>query len=262
MSEFIQPFSTKGATELLPDIPEYLGEEREDHLHALFVQGQFPGWLRMWHEVNVRKDDQYATFYVMPDFLCIGEGQDYCYTPMGAMNAERVLSLFNAVLPTPKMVDDIYKACRFKQVAATWGPPYDSSMTRTSRWPVQTTKVWKNLVASGACLGDLVEGHMKNVVVSEKMVAHQGVDLSFWGWFNKDGSRIQGDSQAHGAGYCDYAHGVRGVLRRVVVNGILMEFDAAIEDEEVAPLFTYNGSFSPSSYLATRAKFGITEIKY
>lgn len=262
MSEFKQSSPTKGASELLSGIPERMGEDREDHLHELFMSGQFPSWLRMWHEVNVSKGDLFGTFYVLPDFLCIGEGQDYCYTPMGALNAERVLNLFDAVLPTPKMVDDIYRACEFKQVAAPWGPPYDGSMTRTHRWPKQTTKAWQGLQASGARQGDLVEGHMKNVVVSEKMVEHQGVDLSFYGWFRADGSRIQGDSQAHGAGYCDYAHGVRGVLRQVVVNGTYMDLSKALEQPETCALFTYNGNFGPSSYLETRAKFGITEVKY
>lgn len=262
MHQFRLPPPGKTATELLADVPPDIGEEREDHLLQLFTEGQFPVWLRMWQEVNVEdRDGNQGTFYVMPDFLCFGTDDDYCYAPMGGMNAERVLSLFDAVLPTPKMVADIYNEST-SQIAVTWGPPYDGSMMRTERWPIQTQRIREAMKETGARPGDLVEGHMKNVTVSEKMVANKGVDLSFWGWFDEDGKPIQGDSLAHGAGYCDYAHGVRGVLRTVAVNNALMTLAEALEQPEFCALFTRNGPFSPSSYRETRAHYGITKIKY
>lgn len=216
----------------------------------------------MWHEVNVEAGGLRGTFYVLPDFLCIGTDDDYCYTPMGALGAEKVLSLFGAVLPTPKMVDDIYRACDHRQVAEPWGPPYDGSMMKTARWPLQTQRVREAMAATPARPGDLVEGHMKNVTVSERMADHKGIDLSFYGWYDEVGEAIQGDSMSHGAGYCDYSHGVRVVLNRVAIGDALLTLEEALSQPEFCPLLTRKGPFSPTSYHAVREKYGITDIKY
>lgn len=111
-------------------------------------------------------------------------------------------------------------------------------------------------------MGELVEGHMKNVTTSEKMVEKKGTMLSFFGWYDAKGKPIQGDSMAHGAGYCDYAHGVRGVLNEVAVEGELMTLEKALAHPDYHALFTSHGPFSPMSYIACRDQNNVTEIFY
>lgn len=261
------PFASASATELYPSIPPSLGQEREDALYAMYSKGQFPNWLRVVHEVPVEHTREDGTvlrgaFYCLPDLLCVGNDADYLYTPMGAIGAERVLRLLGCRLPTPKMVKDIYLQTAFPQVAQPWGPPYDHSMYLTSRWPAQTRRVRANMNSSGARPGDLVAGHFKNVTVSEKLVGCHGSELSFYGWFKSNGEPIQGDSMAHGAGYCDYSHGVRGVLPEVAVERDLVPLDRALGDPEVAELFTWNGAFHPTTYAANREAGGVSGVRY
>ena len=267
MNEFTQPEPTKGASELFHSIPEHLGSVREDCLFDLYKAGQFPLWLREWKEVGVSYNpkggpDLRGAFYVLPDFLCVGTDEDFMYTPLGALTAEKILGLFDAVLPTPKMVDAVYEASEFKQEAQPWGPPYGPSMTHVSRWPRQTKKIRSKMEKSGASLGDLVEGHLKNVTVSEKMVASRGTKLSFYGWYHADGTRIQGDSLVHGVEYCDYSHGVRGVLNWVTVGDECMSLEDALSDPSHAHLFSYSGRFHPMSYRAVREAYEVTTITY
>jgi hypothetical protein len=231
------PPATMTATEILRQLPNTLCEEREQAICEFFEAGQCPMWLRQWVEIPVAADGLSGAFYVMPDFLCLGTDDDYVYTPLGAINAERALRRFKAVLPTQRMVSLVYAMSK-KQVAQPWGPPYDNSMKLTERWAVQTRKAAKGIKASGAHNGDLVEGHFKNVIVSPRTVTSHGTDLSFFGWYDGRGRPIQGDSGAHGSSYCDYSHGVRAVLSNVVVGDRMTSLPEALADEHAYKLFS------------------------
>lgn len=245
------PAPTTPGSELVAQLPNKMGTEREDALYAMYMAGQCPMWLRQWHEIEVEHEGLTGAFYVLPDFMCVGTDSDYIYTPMGALNAERVLTRFKAVLPTQKMVETIYSRS-VKQVAQPWDEPYDSSMMYTSRWPTQTSKVRRMMGETGVILGQLVEGHYKNVIVSDKVMKNHGVDLGFFGWYQSNGKPIQGDSLAHGACYCDYSHGVRGVLNKVVVGDVFMSLEEALDHEEAYKLFSHV-RFHPGTYAAARS---------
>ena len=248
------PAPTLGCSALLPTLPNEIGPAREDRLFELYMAGQCPLWLRQWKEIVVEAEGLKGSFFVLPDFLCLGTDTDYLYTPMGALNAERILEQrFNAVLPTERMVDLIYAASK-RQAAQPWGPPYDDSMMNTSRWPAQSAKVIGMQRARGVTTGQLVEGHCKNVIVSDKAMAKHGVHLGFYGWFLNNGEPIQQDSLEHGALYCDYSHGVRGVLSTVVVEDQTMKLADALKDERAHVLFS-STRFDPGSYTAARAAY-------
>ena len=245
--------ASEGSTSLFTQLPPDIGAERENALYAMYQAGQFPGWLRRWVEVRVASARNMGSFFVLPDFLCVGTDTDYLYTPMGALNAERVLSLFDAALPTQKMVDDVYTSSRC-QVAQPWGPPYDASMMRTQRWPIQTSKIRRQMGEHGAQPGDLVEGHCKNVIVSPRVMLANGVRLGYYGFFCTSGVPYQHDDLAHGVSYCDYSHGIRGVYNRVVVNGAWLALSDALQDTRYADLLSYS-AFCPSTYKDARSLY-------
>lgn len=240
INTLMYPPPTVPGSVLVKGLPAEMGVAREDALYYLYKAGQYPMWLRRWVEFNVKEGNDTGTFYVLPDFLCVGTDDDYVYTPMGALGAERVLSkVMSAMLPTHKMVEIIYGSS-IKQVAQPWGPPYDATMTSTSRWAVQTERVRKKMQNNYDLPGGVVEGHFKNVIVSERVMARDGVDLGFFGWYKSDGKPIQLDSLAHGACYCDYSHGVRAVLDIVVVNGNFMPLKDALCSPKAWKLFSHS----------------------
>jgi len=255
------PAPTLTGTEIFRELVNTLGAVREEQVYKLALEGQMPLFLRQWVEVPVAHGALSGTVYVLPDFFCLGTNEDYLYAPMGALNAERVGDLLGARLPTVSLVRQVYTSSK-KQVAQPWGPPYDGSMSHTSRWPVQTAKVRAALFASKTKPGDLVEGHYKNVIVSKKTMTSHGVMLGFWGWFDRDGRPIQGDSQAHGAGYCDYSHGVRYVLNEMVVEGQLMAVDDVLRHEEYYHLISDERFGEHTTYHSARAAHGVTQVQY
>jgi hypothetical protein len=61
------------------------------------------------------------TFYVMPDVLAIGSNADYFRMPMGPRTAQSIGDAFGCIMPTRKMVNDIYTASTVK--VARSAPP-------------------------------------------------------------------------------------------------------------------------------------------
>lgn len=257
----LPPPTTPGSA-LLEQLDEALGETREDQIFEMAQAGNVPMFLRRWLELPVSHGDLEGTVYVLPDFFCLGTDDDYFYTPMGALNAERVGELIGARLPTPRLVQAMYDASRYKQMAQPWGPPYDGSMSRTYRWSTQSAKVRAALRRTKAVPGELVEGHFKNVVVTKKTMDNKGVKLGFWGWFNAHGQPIQGDSQAHGAGYCDYAHGAHYILGQMVAGGDLVDVAEALQQPATHALIS-DDLFGPyTTYHGVRRANQVTELLY
>lgn len=260
-SSFDPPTEAKSGTDIFPTLDNRLGEKREDQVYALAAAGNFPAFLRQWIELPVSCDSIKGTVYVMPDYFCVGTDEDYLYTPMGAINAERIGVLFNARLPTAKLVQLMYdKSCA--QVAQPWGPPYDASMSRTERWLQQTTKVRIAMRMTGAKPGELVEGHCKSIITSKKTMDGKGQMLGFWGWFKADGKPIQGDSQAHGAGYCDYAHGAHYVMNEMVVEGEIMDMGEVLRHRDFYRLISDKRFGEHTTYHDVRKANGITTLLY
>ena len=48
-------------------------------------------------------------FWIMPDYLAIGADDDFVRIPMSPITAQSVADKFGCLLPTRKMVDEIYR---------------------------------------------------------------------------------------------------------------------------------------------------------
>src|SRR5262249_23835711 len=89
-------------------------EAREEALYTELRKGNVPNFLRRFVPVTIKGrggdgQSHEITYRVMPDYLAIGSDTDYVTIPLGARPAERVADTFGCVLPTAKMVWDIYQ---------------------------------------------------------------------------------------------------------------------------------------------------------
>ena len=89
-------------------------EEREAEIYKQISMGNIPEFMRTLTKITSEFKDTLGTnhiciYEVMPDYLAIGSNEDYCRIPMGPVTAQKIADLFGAVLPTSKLVDDIYK---------------------------------------------------------------------------------------------------------------------------------------------------------
>ena len=255
--EFLPPPSKLGSSIFL-ELDNRLGTLREDQIYSLAAMGCVPTFLRQWLELPVSFGSLSGTIYVLPDYFCLGTNEDYLYVPMGALNAERVGALFNARLPTKRLVQLMYNQGR-KQVAQPWGAPYDGSMSHTSRWPKQTFRVRDALNAQA---GELTEGHFKSIITSKRTMDNEGKMLGFWGWFDKAGKPIQGDSQAHGAGYCDYSHGAHYIANEMVLDGQLLDVGEVLRHRDYYRVISDEQFGTYTTYLDVRRACGILTLLY
>jgi hypothetical protein len=201
----------------------------------------------------------------MPDVLCIGNDLDFFRVPMDAITAQRVADAFCCLLPTAKMVWDIYQYAGktgVQAVAITRGYNDKNSKikgTSMAGYAEHSDAIEAALPAGSQ--GKLVEGHKKMVVISNSLyqqVPRKKKDgttelidgkrlLAFYGWFKKDGTPIQGGvngrvSLAHDPAFADYSQGVRLVHPEIVVDGVNKAVSDVLADPILHALLSNEGT--------------------
>src|SRR4029079_3212600 len=85
-------------------------EEREAAIRRELLAGNVPSFLRALRTVTARDSTTQHTvsYEVMPDYLAIGSDDDFVRMPMTPYTAQAFCDAFGFVLPTRKMVNDIW----------------------------------------------------------------------------------------------------------------------------------------------------------
>ncbi len=108
-----QPSAPKGTAFAL-SIAALPLEEREQKILAEVKAGNVPPFLRKLVPVAVSAATVKASYFVAPDYLAIGSDDDFFLTPLSPLTAQAIADRLDCILPTPKMVDDIYAAATVK----------------------------------------------------------------------------------------------------------------------------------------------------
>lgn len=217
--------------------------QREQVIGEQLLQGNLPGFLRKLKPVTLQQQSSggrlvTATIFVTPDYLAIGSQSDFLRIPMGLRTASKVASQFGCILPTRRMVDAIYTQSdnHFTPQPLPPGP----WMTSTGYYQRHNRKILQQQQSQGIVAGELVSGHKKDVVISNRLLRKPG-RVAIYGWHKADGDPIQPLSTVHGAGYADYSHGVRLVSEKMLVDGKLCSVYDIIRDPELSPLLSDEG---------------------
>jgi len=178
-----------------------------------------------------------ATIWVMPDYLAVGPDDDFLYMPLSWPSATAVASRFGCVVPTPKMVDAIYR-----QSQAHLAPqPLPAGPQMRSVAYSERHQQMIDAERSGIPLGLLIAGHKKDVVLTDRLFDRPD-RVAIYGWHRLDGRPIQPLSTVHGVRYADYSHGVRLVWNRVLVQGEWRSIYDVLADPKLALLLSYEGA--------------------
>ncbi len=102
-----EPSAPKG-TAFARSIADLSLEEREARIIAEVKVGNVPPFLRKLVPVSVSTGPVKATYFVASDYLAIGSDDDFFLAPLTPGTAQVIADRLDCVLPTPKMVDDIY----------------------------------------------------------------------------------------------------------------------------------------------------------
>jgi len=244
--------SAASAEAVLARVQDVDRTRRDRVLEAEIRGGNMPAFLRNLVPVTLTgpgpdgKQVQ-ITLCVMPDYLAIGDDRNFVRVPFGLPSARRIATDFNMVLPTPQMVDLIYRASDVRLQPSPMPP--GGAMTTTSYFQRHNTTVEAQRRASGGAVGLLVSGHKKDVVLTRRLSAAPG-RVAIYGWHRRNGKPIQPLSTVHGAQYADYSHGIRLISRNAVLDGRQVDLLALIQDPSYAALLTKEGAMSPRLFAA------------
>jgi hypothetical protein len=237
-----QPSAPKGKAFAL-SIADLPLEEREEKILAQVKAGNVPPFLRKLVPVAVSAGTVKASYFVAPDYLAVGSDDDYFLTPLTPLTAQAIADSLDCVLPTPKMVDDIYASATVKLKPAPIPP--SPAMTSVAVF------LRHNEMVRGARgerpLGTLVAGHKKDVVIASRVFTTTG-RVAIYGWHKPDGKPIQPLYTGHSASHVDYSHGIRLVSRRMMVDDVATTIDDVLADPKRAPLLSNEGVMHQTRY--------------
>lgn len=217
---------------------------RERAILDQLLKGNLPAFLRKLAPVTLEHRNPSgkvlaATIFAMPEYLAIGEDDDFLRIPMNLHTAVAVAERFGFLLPTRKMVDAIYSQCTscFSPQPLPAGP----RMTSTEYYQMHNSMIEHQSRARGFAFGSLAAGHKKDVVVTNRLIARPG-QIAIYGWHRAIGDPIQPLSTVHGAGYADYSHGIRLVSRLALVEGGLRPVTDILLDKAFANVLSDEGT--------------------
>jgi hypothetical protein len=237
-SEFIE--STKGISRL----------KREKLILDEVLSGNIPDFARDLKEVNVSGKDKNGNehtgkIYVMPDYLAIGSNDDFIRIPMDPLTAQKIANQTGTVLPTRKIVNNVYEQATVKLAPQ----PIKASpqMMSSEYYQHHNQLVEKQLKQLGATLGELTAGNKKDIVISNKVEQHPG-RVAIYGWHQLNGKAIQPLSTVHENTYADYSHGVRLVSGTMIIDGEKKNIADVLKDEHQSWAISDEGKINNPGY--------------
>jgi hypothetical protein len=238
-----RPASAPGGAEFARSIADLPLKEREARIQAEILDGNVPPFLRTLVPVTVTNGTDKATYHVTPDYLAVGSDQEPFLVPLTPYTAQRIADRLDCVLPTPKMVDDIYIKAEVKRTPAPIPP--SPAMTTVPVFLRHSELVLAS--PREKPLGALVAGHKKDVVIANRLFATPG-RVAIYGWHKPDGTPIQPLYTGHTASWADYSHGIRLIRRRMTVNGAPRTVEEVLADPRLAPLLSNEGVMRRTRY--------------
>lgn len=223
------------------------GRSRDDALVTELLAGNLPPFLRTLVPVTLTSGRTRVTLCVMPDYLAVGSDQDFVRVPMGLPAAMRVAERFDMVLPTTRMVDAIHAQASVRLSPSPMQP--GPQMESTGYFRRHNATVESQRQSAGARLGQLVSGHKKDLVLTNRLNANPG-RVAIYGWHRANGAPIQPLSTVHGASYADYSHGIRLISRIAYVNGRAIDLRDLLADSRLAGVVSAEGTITHRQLLA------------
>lgn len=243
--------SAPTGTAFLKGLGGLSGPERDAAVIKELARGDVPSFLRNLKPVTFRGTDAKGqkieiTICVSPDYLALGSDRDFVRVPLGLPAAAAIARKFNMTLPTPHMVDAIYKQADVHLAPAPMqaGP----RMTSTAYILRHNATIQSQLKGRGG----LIAGQKKDVVMANRLASAPG-RVAIYGWHRTSGRPIQPVSTVHGKNYADYSHGIRLVSRTAYLNGRAVDIDDLLSSGRYAAMLNTGGPLpAPVIRIASR----------
>ena len=243
-----------GGREFMQQVRGLSDDEREAAILSQLLRGNLPQFLRQLRPVVMRARlpggaPSEAIVCVSPDYLAVGSDADFVLVPMRLRTALTVATGFGFTLPTPKMVDAIYRQA---PVHLQPQPLPASDTMRTSGYYWHHNELVKaQRLTLPEPLGALTAGDKKDLVLTNRLWSNPS-RVAIYGWQQPDGVPIQPLSTVHGLRYADYSHGIRLVSAVAYVDGQARNLLSLLQDPRAAMLLNNEGAIRDVSALLQR----------
>jgi hypothetical protein len=238
------PSTTNLITQLTPlDLPA-----REHEIIHQFANGNVPQFWRHFASVKISSTTNTLEYFVAPDYLVIGSDEDYFLAPVSPATASAIADRIDCILPTPKMVDDIYAAAPVKMIPTPIPPT--PAMTTGPIFARHNETVRRARSQFSQPLGALTGGHKKDVVLTTRLT-NAPTKVAIYGWHQTKDAPIQPLYLGHTAAWVDYSHGARFVRRQMLLNGQPATAEAILADPNLCHLLSNEGPFLQTRYTTT-----------
>ncbi len=243
-----RPAQAAGGRRLVAEVAGLTQTAREQRILAEITGGNVPGFLRTFVPIHVSAliggTVRQATYYVAPDYLTVGLDRDFVRMPMTPLIAQPIADAMGCLLPTRKMVNDIYTQAAVK-LAPSPISPTTTDITRLTTYYRHHERVEEQ--RAGQPLGLLVGGIKKDVVITPLLAANPG-KVAIYGWHQLNGTPIQPLYLGHTISYVDYSHGIRLVRGMMEVDGVEMSVADVLADPSLHVLLSDEGVVTNPSY--------------
>ena len=215
-----RPEKAISATEMIGTIRGMSLREREDYLVEQVLSGQMPSNFRNLVPVTIkgrdRSGDKHAlVIWVSNDYLSVGTDSDSIRVPMSPIGAERIAHATNSLLPTRKIVNEIYRSAAIRLKPQNLPPSREMVSTE---YFIHHNNLVEDALPKNRGKGTLIAGHKKDVVISSFLTSFPD-RVAIYGWHRSRSKVIQPLSIVHGINYMDYSHGIRLVHRVAELDG-------------------------------------------
>jgi len=229
------PYGAIGGSVFYEEAARMGWKQRDSFAVKELGEGNMPGFLHRFVAVKTSIYDSAsgetirAEYYVSPDYLSIGNNDDWARIPLTPMAAQVIADTYNCFLPTRKMVDDIYKAAKVKLEPE---PMYNFRDSTVTMWQHHLLIEKQRRGKKG-----LIAGIKKDVVITSKITRDPKPNrVAIYGWHRLDGKPIQPLYTGHVNWYVDYSHGIRLVYRKIRVNKMWMDYTVVLNDNRLKRL--------------------------
>jgi len=225
--------------------------QREQAVGEEVFAGNVPAFQRRLCPVTVTNvadgKTNIATFFVTADYLAVGSDEDYLLMPVSPNTAQRIADRLGCILPTRKMVDEIYAAAEVK-LAPSPIPP-GPAMTTVPVFAQINELIRAQRLANlnSHPLGALVAGDKKDVVISARLAGVTN-KVAIYGWHQTNGMAIQPLYLGHTVAWVDYSHGIRLVSQNMLVNGETETVAEVLADPKLCSLISDEGVITNARY--------------
>ena len=226
--------------------------DREKLIYKEIKNGNIPSFLRKLNPIQIEKVIDTKVYkleiYVLPDYLSIGPDSNFFYIPTTPMLAQQIADLTNAILPTKKMVDDIYINAKIKLEPKPIPP--NKAMTTVPVFIAHNEMVLEQLekYKQKHLHSELTAGNKKDIIISNKIYGQPTPRVVIYGWHKLDGKAIQPVYNKHTNTWADYSHGVRLISNTGYLNGKRVKLTELLKHPILHRLLSDEGVIEKAKY--------------